>query len=115
MQRSSVALVLVACLALIGSQLSGVHAHVGAHGFDGTVQSTLEHHHDDGDHHDGDTDVQVVDLGISAGKIVFLLFALSLTLFLLPPARGHLRLEQETTAPLPRRLRWRPPLRAPPR
>ena len=116
MQRMAAALFLIACLALLGAQLSGMHAHVDPRGgFDGAVQSTHEHHHDEDGDHDGDIDVDVVDLGISAAKVVFLLFAVSLTVFLLPPARGHVRVEQEICLPLRRRLRWRPPLRAPPR
>ena len=115
MQRTAAALFLIACLALLGAQLSGVHAHVDSHGgFDGVVQSTHENHHDDGDDHDGDIDVDVVDLSISAAKVVFLLFAVSLTLFLLSPARSPVRVEHEIRLPLRRRLRWRPPLRAPP-
>jgi hypothetical protein len=114
MQRISAALLLIACCALIGSQLSGVHAHVDDHGFAGAVQSTHGHHHDHGDEHDGDADVQVLDLGMSAAKAVFLLFALAVTLFLLPAVRGPVRFEHEIRLPLRRRLRWRPPLRAPP-
>jgi hypothetical protein len=114
MQRTT-GLLLLACVALIGTQLSGVHAHVDSHGFDGAVQSTLEHHHDDGEDHDDNVDVQVVDLGMSAAKAVFLLLAVSLSLFLLPPARGHVPLEYRSRLPLGRRLRWRPPLRGPPR
>jgi hypothetical protein len=113
MKRTTAAVLLVACAALIGAQWSGAHVHVGSHGFDGAVQSTHEHHHNDGDDHDGDIDIQVVDLGITA-KAVFVLFAISLTLFLLPPTRGPLLFEQETRSPLRRHLRWRPPLRAPP-
>jgi hypothetical protein len=115
MHRTTTAALLIACVALIGTQLSGVHAHVDAHGFDGALQSAHEHHHDHGDDHDGDVDVQVLDLGLSTAKAVFLLFAVSLTLFLLPPSRGHVPIEYETRQPLRRRLRWRPPLRAPPR
>jgi hypothetical protein len=110
MKRTTGAELLVACATLVGAQWSGAHAHVDSHGFDGAVQSTHEHHH-----HDGDLDVQVVDLGISAAKAVFLVFAISLTLFLLPATRGPLLFEHATRLPLRRRLRWRPPLRAPPR
>jgi hypothetical protein len=115
MQRTSVALLLIACCAFIGTQLSGVHAHVDDHGFDGAVQSTHDQHHDHGDEHDGDVDVQVLDLGMTAAKAVFLLFAMGLTLFLLSPVHGPVRFEYEIRLPLRRRLRWRPPLRAPPR
>lgn len=114
MRRSPVAWLLIACCAFIGTQLSGVHAHLDDHGFDGAVQSTHDHHHDHGEEHDGDVDVQVLDLGITAAKAVFLLFAVALTLFLLSPAREPVRFEYEIRLPLRRRLRWRPPLRAPP-
>jgi hypothetical protein len=117
MQRTTVSWLLIACFALVGAQLSGVHAHVDAQGqgFDGAVQTTHDHHHDHGDDHDGDIDVNVVDLGLSAAKAVFLILAVSLTLFLLSPERGHVRIEYDVRLPLRRRMRWRPPLRAPPR
>lgn len=115
MQRMTVALLFTACLALIGTQLSGVHTHVDAQGFDGPVQGTHEHHHDDGDTHNGDIDVQVIDFGIGTVKAVFLFFAVTLTLFLVPPSRGHLTFDRKARLPISRRLRWRPPLRAPPR
>jgi hypothetical protein len=114
MQRFSAVLLLIGCCVFIGTPLSGVHAHVDDHGFDGAVQSTHDRHHDHGDEHDGDVDVQVLDLGVTAAKVVFVLFALGLTLFLLVPARGPVRFEYEIRLPLRRRLRWRPPLRAPP-
>jgi hypothetical protein len=114
MQRTTV-LLLLACAALVGAQLSGVHAHLDAHGFDGDVQSTLEHHHDDGDDHEGDVDVQVVDLGMGVAKAVCLLLAVTLSLFMLPLARGEAPPEYKSRLPLGRRLRWRPPLRGPPR
>ena len=115
MQRMTVAILLLSLVGLFGAQLSGVHAHFDSDGFDGAVQSTLEHHHDDGDGHDGDVDVQVVDLGMSAAKAVFLPLAVSLSLLLLPPTRGYVPLEYRSRLPLGRRLRWRPPLRGPPR
>jgi hypothetical protein len=113
MQRTTVFVLLLACAALVGLQLSGAHAHVDSHGFDGAVQSTHDHHNEDS--HDGEADVQVGDLGIGAAKAVFLLFAVSLALFLLPPSSGHVPLRYELRIPLRRRLRWRPPLRGPPR
>src|SRR5262245_41512195 len=112
MHRTTAAWLFIACVALIGTQLIGAHAHMDAHGFDGTVQTTHDHHHDDGDDHD--VDVDVVDPGISAAKVVFLLFAVSLAFFLPAPARGQVRFEYNIRLPLRRRLRWRPPLRAPP-
>jgi hypothetical protein len=51
---------------------------------------------------------------VTAANAVFMLFALGLTLFLLAPVRGAVRFEYEIRSPLRRRLRWRPPLRAPP-
>jgi hypothetical protein len=114
MQRFSAVLLVIACCAFIGTQLSGVHAHVDDHGFDGAVQSTHDHHHDHGNEHDGDVDVDVLDLGVTAAKAVFVLLALGLTLFLLAPVRCAVRFEYEIRSPLRRRLRWRPPLRAPP-
>jgi hypothetical protein len=114
MPRISVTLLFVACFALVATQWVGVHAHVGDQGFDGAVQSTHDHHHGQGGEHDGDVDVQVLDLSTNAAKVVFLLFAFVLTFFLIPPVRGPVRFEYEIRLPLRRRMRWRPPLRAPP-
>ena len=114
MPRNTAAILLSALVALLGAQLSGVHAHLDSHGFDGAVQSTHDHHHDDGDENHGAVDVQVLDLGIATAKAVFLLFAICLTLLLLPPSRGQLPPAYEIRLPLRRRARWRPPLRGPP-
>lgn len=114
MQRTTVAILLIACLALLGAQLAGLHAHADSHGFDAAIQSTHDHHHNDGDHHDDEVDVQVVDFGIGTSKVLFLALALCLTLFLLPPAQSGRLVDREAPLPLRQRLRWRPPLRGPP-
>ncbi len=114
MPRNPAAILVIALVALLGAQLSGIHAHADSHGFEGAVQSTHEHHHDDGDEHKGEVDVQVVDLGIFTAKAVFLLFAVVITQLLLPPSRGQLPSAYEVRLPLRRRMRWRPPLRGPP-
>ena len=115
MQRTTGAIVLLSFVALFGAQLVGVHAHIDSHGFAGPVQSALGHHHDDGDEHHGDVDVRVSDLGIGTSKMAFLVFAVTLTLFLLVPSRSPLTFVRKARLPVSRRLRWRPPLRAPPR
>jgi hypothetical protein len=104
MQRTTITILLVGFAALFGAQLSGIHAHIDSHGFEGAVQSALEHHHDDGDDHHGDLDVQVVDLGIGTSKLVFLLFAVTITLFLLALSSGHLTFDRKARLLVSRRL-----------
>jgi hypothetical protein len=121
MRTSTVAILLAACLGLLGAQWSGVHTHVNADGF-GELHGMYGHHHhqhggdDDGDHadsHDDDVDVTVVDYGLATKLfLLFLAFALPLTLTALfsRSVRPHL-----VVVPLRRRrARWRPPSRAPP-
>jgi hypothetical protein len=117
MKRTTAATLLLGFVALFGAQLSGVHAHLSSDGFHGAVQSTHDddHHHDHGGDHDGDVDVQVVDYGIGTSKVMFVPFAVALTLFLLAFSRGQLRFDRKAQIPISRRLHWRPPLRAPPR
>ena len=115
MRRAAVTFLLIGCLALVGAQLAGTHAHIDSHGFDGAVQSSHDHHHGHGDGHDGDIDVSVVDFGLGTSKLVFLVIAACLTLFLLARTQARVPFERESPVPIRRRQRWRPPLRAPPR
>jgi hypothetical protein len=115
MRRAAGSLLAIGWLALLGAQLTGAHGHLDEHGFDGGVQSTHEHHHDDGDDHDGDVDLHVVDFGLGTSKVIFLLAVVGITLFLLTPTRSLAPFALEILIPLSRRQRWRPPLRGPPR
>jgi hypothetical protein len=120
MRRIPTAILYAVCLALLAVQWSGMHGHVDQHGFHGTVQGTHDHHHDghdsdggDGDHGD-DTDIRIVDYGLSASKLPVFILALGLALFLRPPSRGPVIFTTITPLVLRRRARGRPPLRGPP-
>jgi hypothetical protein len=123
MRPSTAAVLLAACVGLLSAQWSGVHTHVNAEGFHGAAQGMHNHHHDGHDHdgqghgdddHDGDIDVRVVDYGL-ASKLIFLFLAIGLPLFVLAPVRSAAPLHSVVLQPPRRRMRWRPPLRAPPR
>jgi hypothetical protein len=142
MCRSTPIVLIAACLSLLGVQVSGLHVHIGAEGFDASphtrhihgarpspaADTDLEHglhshgaeHHEHpvrdaaDDDHAGDRDVYV-DLGAGTSKllILFLWIALGL-LVLLPPMAQSIRPSDIVQRPKQRYERWRPPLRAPP-
>jgi hypothetical protein len=137
MRRLRTELVSLACLGLLGVQLSGLHMHLDAHGYSGVpvgthVHHAGDHHHDhaaaihehgaeeqhdrqrgDADH-DGDQDVSVVQLAGAAGKIV-LFFVWTVLGFIVVRDVGS-RISVPLLPFVPKRhpLRWRPPLRGPP-
>lgn len=128
----------LACLGLVASQLTGLHMHADPEGHVGglegnhlhrTVLDAHEHdeHHEDHDHHgdadhhsappdhDGDRDISVFELGSGVSKVLFVVgwIAGGIAIFLAPA-------KQILYAAVPRplngrRVRWRPPMRAPPR
>jgi hypothetical protein len=126
-------LTVVACAALLGSQLGGLHTHVDAYGFDGVPsgmhvhrtavsahESLLGHHANDpqlprpGDpDHDGDHDV-LIKLFVGAAKLLILVALFGLGLVMVLQQTGRVRLSLNAPPPKPHRDRWRPPLRAPP-
>jgi len=89
--------------------------HVGVDGFSGSAHPA--HFHDAGtDEHDheGETDVPIIELGASSAKLIpiFLAFALiALALFVSDQLAFPAPLARRRQGP---RIRWRPPLRAPP-
>lgn len=133
-RHSPQSVALAACLSLLGLQLSGLHLHVNAEGFDpvphGTHVHGIAHRHDgvaahtddtgshdiDGDRHDhdGDRDVAAVELGTGAAKLPVFLVGDALELVANPPGAVTVR-GDATTRPSARGIRWRPPLRGPPR
>jgi hypothetical protein len=120
------------CVGLVASQVSGLHMHVGSHGYVGVPEGTHVHgwslasDHDShraddtDDGHVGDTDyegkrdVSVIELGAGASKV--LIFFAWLAVGLVIPLRlgGSIRIPLAVPLPKTRRVRWRPPLRAPP-
>lgn len=134
MRQSPKPVALAACLSLLGLQLTGLHLHVNAEGFDPVPHGTHVHgvahrhgagaaHADDaadhdatGDHHDhdGDRDVAAVDLGTGAAKLPVFLVGDALEVVASAPGASAARADA-TTQPPKRHIRERPPLRGPPR
>jgi hypothetical protein len=126
-------MVTLACVALVASQLAGMHMHANEHGYVGAPQGTHLHgaaaHRDghDGTHHshhgdstapsqdhDGDRDVAGVELGSGVSKVlIFIVWLAAGLVILLAPGR---RIFPHFDPPLlyGRRVRWRPPMRGPP-
>lgn len=134
MRRTPKSAILAACLSLLGLQLSGLHLHVNAEGVDSVPhgmhvhgvahrhagidtdndasvgEGLVEGHHD----HDGDRDVAAVELGTGSAKLPLFLPTDALE-FLASPPRGDLIARDPGPPSIARGLRWRPPLRGPPR
>ena len=120
------------CLGLAASQVSGLHMHVGAHGYVGGPEGPhlhgsaigsdhdSRHDHDaDGGHlgdtdHEGKRDVSVIELGAGASKVLIFFAALALGVVIALRPGGKIRIPTAVPLPRTRRVRWRPPLRAPP-
>ena len=115
MKRAALPLVLVVCLSLVGGQVSGLHMHVDKHGYTGSPHATHVHKGGaDGHGHEHETDVNAIDLGAVASKPVLLLVAIALVIVMIFNVCQWLAPEP-VLVPVPRgRMRWRPPLRAPP-
>ncbi len=103
------------CVALLGTQLSGMHRHVNLQSDSGGLHTTHVHDSDPDGHDDGaDFDVSAFELGATWSKLLTFLPSLAITLLAVvwvvhtiwprPPQRLAQR----------RRQRGRPPLRAPP-
>lgn len=107
-------LMLVAWLGLYGAQLSGLHMHVDGHGYSGAPHAAHSHTGGKDPHdHEHDTDVNIVDLGIVSKYLLFLI-AIPLSIVMLVGVIRRLVPSRAQVLPLRPRLRWRPPLRAPP-
>ena len=116
MNRRAGSLALIAIFSLLGLQLSGLHMHVDDHGYTGAPHGT--HVHDGGtDPHDHqhETDVTIVELGTIASKHFLFLIAVAFSLAMLFSVSRRLAPIHEPVISAGRRVRWRPPLRAPPR
>jgi hypothetical protein len=116
MKRGTVTVVLLVYLSLLGAQFSGLHMHVDAHGYSGSPHASHSHAGGGADPHDHEheTDVNVLDLGTIASK--HLLFALAVAfsiLLFLEPCR-HVMPRHVRALSSGRKVRLRPPLRAPP-
>jgi hypothetical protein len=115
MSRVAVPLVLLVCLSLVGAQLSGLHMHVDHDGYSGVPHAA--HSHDGGTDphdHEHETDVTAIDLGTIASKHLFFLITVALSIVMIFNLCQHLTLNPAPAFSYGRRLRWRPPLRAPP-
>lgn len=108
-------LVVAVAVSLLAAQLSGLHMHVDAHGYAGSPHATHVHKSGAGTHdHGKETDVKAIDLGTVGSKHLFFLVAVVLTMTLLSSVVRRLTPIVARRMSPGRRLRWRPPLRAPP-
>lgn len=131
-------LLTLACLGLLGSQLTGLHMHMNADGYVGTPEGThvhgaaafaetrvpADHDHPVHEHpfhehpahpdHEGDRDVSVVELSAGASKLLIFFAWLAVGLAILFSPVHSVRTDAAASPPRSRRDRWRPPLRAPP-
>jgi hypothetical protein len=124
----------LACLGLTATQMSGLHMHVDADGYVGVPEGThvhrtavhphdgapvdhaheLAHDHPGDPDHEGDRDVSVIELGAGASKLLIFFAWLGLGLVIVSRAGSKIRIPAVVPPPKTRRDRWRPPLRAPP-
>lgn len=108
-------LILLACLGLVGAQLSGLHMHVDDRGYSGAPHAAHSHAGSQDPHdHEHETDVKAVDFGTIASKHLLFLTAVALTIVMLFDAVRRLAPTHSAVIQSGQRLRWRPPLRAPP-
>jgi len=134
MRRLRSPLLVLACLGLLATQMSGLHMHVDADGYVGIPEGTHVHrtavHPHDGapvghahgvahDHpgdpdHERERDVTVIELGAGASKLLIFFAWLGLGLVIVLRAGSKIRMPAVVPPPTTRRDRWRPPLRAPP-
>ena len=116
MRASPTAFIVILVICLLSMQLSGLHMHVNSDGADG-LHGTHVHETDSDGHghaHEQDTDVSLFELGTSWGKLfLFLPLFLFILLTFVQSGRIVWTLVADTFQHR-RRLRWRPPLRAPP-
>jgi hypothetical protein len=131
--RSS--LLILTCLGLLVSQLSGLHMHVDMEGYAGAPHAThvhetdlpvpdlqlggndgdVDHHHPSDPGHEGERDISIMELGGAGVSKVLIFFAwFCLVLLVIPKRDGRIPLPATTPRTKTRRERWRPPLRAPP-
>lgn len=115
MRIVSFSLAALACICLLGMQVSGLHLHVDASGSDAGLHGTHAHQLDSSGHdHGAEVDVQLLEqLSFSWSKLVPLISQVILLATLLwivrPPWSPTIKLGKSRS-----RLHWRPQLRAPP-
>jgi len=115
MNRRSLPWVLVVSLSLLGAQLSGLHMHIGNHGYSGAPHATHSHAGGTDPHdHEHETDVNVLELGTLASKHLLFLIAVAFSIVLAVEQRRHVAPRHSRVLSSGRRVRLRPPLRAPP-
>lgn len=128
-------LLVLTCLGLLVSQLSGLHMHVDMEGYAGPPQFThvhqtgapasdlplgenaadIDHDHPSDPGHEGERDISIMELGGAGVSKVLIFFAwFCLILLVIPERDGRIPLPTTTPRTKTRRERWRPPLRAPP-
>ncbi|HNP35401.1 MAG TPA: hypothetical protein PKK10_06075 [Woeseiaceae bacterium] len=115
MKFASLPIVVLAVVALLLMQFSGLHLHAGDLGDGAALHGT--HVHDvgsDGHDHTADVDVSLIDFGIVWSKIMPVLMAILPVALAIVWVLHTLWPPPTTLIPLRRRSRWRPPLRAPP-
>ncbi len=115
MRSVPLSIIALACTAMLSMQMSGLHLHAG--GPSGDVGVHGAHLHDvdpDGHDHSADVDVSLIDFGIVWAKFMPALLAVFVTLPAIVWVLHALWPPPTALIPLRRRLRWRPPLRAPP-
>lgn len=124
---------ILACLGLLVSQLSGLHMHVDMDGYAGTHSIHVhkaglsmsdqqlggngadhDHDHPSGPDYEGERDISIVELGAGASKVLIFFAWLCLSLLIIARRDGRISLPATTPPLKTRRERWRPPLRAPP-
>ena len=124
-----------ACVSLLAVQLGGLHMHVDADGNVGSPQGvhihsqllhshggdshvhhpdTLEHEHPGEQEHAGDNDISVTEMRGGKSNLADLDINLHQGLLVYRSRVEHVRPVHSEPQPLPRKSRWRPPLRAPP-
>ncbi len=117
MRASPTAFIVILVVCLLSMQLSGLHMHVNPADGAGGLHGTHVHDTDFDGHghaHEDETDVSLFELGTSWGKLLlFLPLFLFVLLTFVQSGRTVWTLVADTFQHR-RRLRWRPPLRAPP-
>jgi len=115
MRLAPLLLVVLASVAMFSMQTSGLHLHIGEHSANGVLHGAHIHSIDpDGHDHGTDGEVSVHDVGVMWSKIVAVLLTVLPTLLVVV---WILRTLGPPPVPVPARrwrVRWRPPLRAPP-
>ena len=115
MRLTTTAILIIVCVSLLSLQFSGLHQHVSTEGFSGEAHGTHLHDLDpDGNDHDAEVDVSFFELGITWSKTMPFLITLILVLLIIGRTAQSVSFPPYQLLQPRKRLRWRPPLRAPP-